>query len=156
MKRHIPFAVAFGLCTGFFASLLIGLISGAITAYIDPNSNSAGGDSLLYLAGLVAVSAMPLLASFVIEIINFFKDLKEGNGMSLKSVNILFIACIVIASAFLLQGIWIYIDMFSIQIISDEFNTAILIFTLLFGVLALAFAGLSIYLGIVKKKTAQE
>lgn len=156
MKRHIPFAVAFGLCAGFFASLLIGLISGAITAYIDPHANSAGGDDLMYLAGLVAVSALPLLTSFIIEIILFFKDLKAGNGMSLKSVNILFIANIVIASAFLLQGIWIYIDMFAIQIISNDFNAAILMFTLLFGILALAFAGLSIYLGIVKTKTAQE
>ena len=156
MKRHIPFAVAFGLCTGFFASLLFGLISGAITAYIHPDVNSAGGDNLMYLAGLVAVSALPLLASFIIEIILFFKDLKAGNGMSLKSVNILFIDNIVIASAFLFQGIWIYIDMFAIKIISDEFNVAILMFTLLFGILALAFAGLSVYLGIVKKKTAQE
>lgn len=156
MKRHIPFAIAFGLCAGFFASLLIGLISGAIEAYIDPYANSAGGDSLLYLAGLCAVSALPLLASFIIEIILFFKDLKAEKSMSLKTVNILFIACIVVASAFLLQGIWVYIDMFTIQIISNDFNAAILIFTLLFGVLALAFTGLAIYLGIVKKKTAQE
>lgn len=154
MVKHVIFAIIFGLCAGFFASLMIGLFSGAIEAYVHPQSNSANGDSLMYLVGLSAVSALPLLASFVIEIILFFKDLKNGKVMSVKSMKILFIACIVCAAAFLFQGLWFYIDILTIQIISNEFNTSILIFTLLFGVLALAFTGLAIYLGLVKKKTA--
>ena len=154
MKKHIIFAIIFGLCAGFFISLMIGLISGAIEAYAHPYRNSASGDSLMYLVGLTAVSALPLLASFIIEIVLFFKDLKGEKIMSLKSMRLLFIACIVCASAFLFQALWFYIDMFTIQIISNEFNTSILIFTLLFVVLSLAFTGLTIYLGILKKETA--
>ena len=156
MKKHIPFAIAFGLCAGFFVTLLVSIFIGAINAYVKPMSNSASGDALMYLVGLTAVSALPLLASLIIEIIIFFKDLKGEKMMSVNSMNILFIACIVCGSAFLLQSIWFYIDMFTIKLISDGFDAAILIFSLSFIALALAYAGLAFYIKIVKKKTAQE